>query len=266
MPGKRTNTAQGIGWLLLLALLLAGGWFLCATGFFAALGGGVDSVRAYIARFAPYSHGVFFLVQLLGVIFAPLPSNISAAAGGLLFGTWTAFALTIGAVLCGSMLVFLLARRFGKGFAERFVSRRLSRRYVDVLDRGRDRFLALAFLFPYFPDDVLCILAGLTDLAPRRFFVLVLFTRPWGLLFASALGGSSFHLPLGGLAVLGGVGAVLFWLGMKYGGRLEEWLLACSEKGDCPLGRFLLSSKGRNGQTPEEKENEHGRTGDPGTQ
>ena len=254
-----------LGWLVLLAALVWGGWFLYATGFFTAAAG-VDSMRLYIARFAPYSHLAFFLIQLLSVIFAPLPSNISAAAGGVLFGTWQAFLLTLTAVLFGSMLVFLLARRLGKPFADRFVSRRLSQRYADVLDRGRDRFLALAFLFPYFPDDVLCILAGLTDLAPKRFFVLVLLTRPWGLLFASALGGSAFAMPLWAVALLGGVGAVLFWLGMKYGGRLEEWMLTRSEKGDCPLGRFLISSKQSNGQTPEEKENEYGRTGDPGAQ
>ncbi len=53
-------------------------------------------------------------------------------------------------------------------------------------------FLTLAFLFPFFPDDLLCILAGLSSLSFRCFAVIVLLARPWGLLFASALGGAAF--------------------------------------------------------------------------
>ena len=51
-----------LGWLVLLAALVCGGWFLYATGFFAATAD-VDSMRLYIARFAPYSQLVFFLIQ-----------------------------------------------------------------------------------------------------------------------------------------------------------------------------------------------------------
>ncbi|MFR6185361.1 MAG: hypothetical protein ACLUJG_07215 [Lawsonibacter sp.] len=36
----------------------------------------------------------------------PIPSNISALAGGVLFGTWVSFLLTFSAVLAGSLLVF----------------------------------------------------------------------------------------------------------------------------------------------------------------
>ena len=41
----------------------------------------LEALRAYIAGFAPYSHLLFFLVQFLSVVLAPIPSNITAAAG-----------------------------------------------------------------------------------------------------------------------------------------------------------------------------------------
>ena len=85
-----------------ILFLAAGGWFLYASGFFQAAGS-LDGLRAYIVHFAPYSHLAFFLIQLLSVILAPIPSNITAAAGGLLFGTWPAFLLTFGAVAAGSL-------------------------------------------------------------------------------------------------------------------------------------------------------------------
>ncbi len=87
-----------------LLLLAGGGWFLYASGFFLAAQS-LDGLRAYIVHFAPYSHLAFFLVQLLSVILAPIPSNITAAAGGVLFGTWPAFLLTFGAVAVGSLQI-----------------------------------------------------------------------------------------------------------------------------------------------------------------
>lgn len=210
---------------LTLLLLLGGAWFLARSGFFAACSS-PDALRAYIGRSAPYSHLFFFLVQFLSVVLAPIPSNITAAAGGMLFGTWPAFFLTFAAVLSGSLLVFWLARTLGQGFADRIAGRRLSEKYRDVLRSKASAFLILAFLFPYFPDDMLCILAGLTDLPFRRFAVIALLTRPWGLLFASALGGASFSLPLPWLVLIGVCGLAVFILGLHYGDRLERIILS----------------------------------------
>ena len=150
---------------------------------------------------------------------------ITAMAGALLFGALPAFLLTWGAVALGSAVVFQLARRLGRSFADRFVSRALSERYLEVIRRKRDVFLAMAFLFPFFPDDILCILAGLTDIPFPRFVVLVILFRPWGLLVASAVGGSVVSIPPWGMALLGLGGLALFLVGMKYGDRAEEALL-----------------------------------------
>lgn len=211
--------------LLTLLLLIGGGWFLFRSGFFQAVHS-LDTLRAYIVRFAPYSHLLFFLVQFLSVVLAPIPSNITAAAGGLLFGTWPAFLLTFGAVVIGSLLVFWLARVLGRDFADRLVSRKLSEKYQNVLRTKAPVFLTLAFLFPFFPDDMLCILAGLTGLSFRRFALIVLLARPWGLLFASALGGSTLDLSPWVMVPIGLVGLIIFLLGLKYGDKLEEHLLA----------------------------------------
>ena len=207
-----------------LLLLAGGGWFLYSSGFFQAARS-LEDLRAYINRFAPCSHLCFFLLQFLSVVLAPIPSNITAAAGGLLFGTWPAFLLTFGAVTAGSLLVFWLARVLGRDFADRLVSRKLSEKYQAVLRAKAPIFLILAFLFPFFPDDMLCILAGLTDLSFRRFTLIVLLTRPWGLLFASALGGSTLGLPPWVMIPAGLLGLALFLLGMKYGDKLEQKLL-----------------------------------------
>ena len=210
--------------LLVLLLLAGGGYLLWRSGLFAAFAS-LEAMQDYIGRFAPYSHLVYFLIQLLSVILAPIPSNVTALAGGLLFGTWPAFLLTWGAVVLGSVIVFAVARRLGRDFVERVVSRSVIGRYLDVIQRKQDTFLILAFLFPFFPDDVLCILAGLTTMPFRRFLLIALFTRPWGLLAASALGGSTLSLPLPVMLLLAAVGIGVFLVCMKYGDRWEEALM-----------------------------------------
>lgn len=185
----------------------------------------VSELRDYIQNAAPYSHLVFFLLQLLSVIFAPVPSNVSALAGGMLFGTLQAFLLTFLAVFLGSALVFSLARYLGREFAQKLAGQRLPEQYREALRSRTATFLFLAFLFPYFPDDVLCILAGLTAISPRRFLAIVALARPWGLLFACALGGTSISFPFPVLVLLGVAGIILFLLGMKYGPAAEQTLL-----------------------------------------
>ena len=212
--------------LLTAAVLfcLGGGFFLYKTGFFAAASS-LESLRAYIDHFTPYSHLSFFLIQFLSVVLAPIPSNITSVAGGVLFGTLPAFLLTYAAVASGSLTVFLLARALGRDFADRVVSRKLSEKYQSILEAKAPVFLTLAFLFPFFPDDVLCILAGLTSISLRRFTLIMLLARPWGLLFSCALGGSTISLPLWAMVPIALGGLVFFLVGMRYGDRAEEALL-----------------------------------------
>ena len=186
--------------LALTVLLLGGGLlFLWQTGFFAAATS-LEGIRAYIEEFS------------------------------LLFGMWPAFLLTWAAVALGSLVVFCLARALGQKFVERFVSEKVSERYLGLMKRKRDVFLCLVFLFPFFPDDIICILAGLTDIKRTRFAMIVVLFRPWGLLVACGVGGSVISIPLWGMVLIGIAGAILFLVGLKYGDRVEACLLERMKK------------------------------------
>ena len=216
-------------WVLTIAILGGTVWALYATGFFEAAGS-QEKLGEYIARCAPWSHLAYFGIQLVSVVVAPIPSNLTAAAGAYLFGLWPSFLLTWGAVALGSAIVFGLARALGQQFAGQFVSEKLSGKYLDVIRRKRDVFLALAFLFPFFPDDILCILAGLTDISFKRFFLLAAIFRPWGLLAACMVGSATVSIPWWGMALLGGLGLAVFLLAMKYGDKLEDAVLKRLER------------------------------------
>ena len=220
----KERTVKRLLWAVTVLLLAGTLLALWATGFFEAASS-PEAMEEYIDRCAPWSHLAYFAIQLASVIVAPIPSNITAAAAGWLFGVWPAFLLTWGAVALGSALVFALARGLGQGFVQRLAGERASGRYLELLRRKRDVFLLVALLFPFFPDDVLCILAGLTEIPFKRFILLVVIARPWGLLAACAVGGNAVKLPLPAMIALGALGAVLAALALKYGDRAEEAIL-----------------------------------------
>ena len=143
----------------------------------------------------------------------------------MLFRSLPAFLLTYGAVFLGSLAVFRLVRSLGRPFVERFVQRESMEKYMALIERKQDAFFAVAFLLPGFPDDILCFLAGLTDMPFRRFALMVLLFRPWGLLVSCAVGGSALQLPLWALLALCAAGVGVFLAAMKFGDRWEEALL-----------------------------------------
>ncbi len=229
MNGNHRNGKRTVAWAAVLLLFL----FLCrwlwTTGFFQVIHS-PEGMREYIQRFAPYSHAVFFLLQFVSVIVAPIPSNLTTVAGGLLFGCWGSFLITTAAVILGSAVVFQLSRNLGQRFARRFVSGKLWDRYGEIIRRKRDVFLFLAFLFPFFPDDLLCIMAGLTDVSFRRFLFLVVLGRPWGLLVSAAVGSSVLTIPWWGMILLGAGGVALFLLTLRYGDQVESAIMQLLER------------------------------------
>jgi uncharacterized membrane protein YdjX (TVP38/TMEM64 family) len=155
----------------------------------------IEALRDYIQGFGKDAYIVFFLIQLLSVIIAPIPSHISTLAGAAIFGMWASFIISWTAIAAGSVIVFILARKFGKPFVDKIISARISDRYKGLITPGRgETVLALLLFLPFFPDDALCFLAGISRIKPVRFLLIMLVTRPWGILAASALGSSEMVL------------------------------------------------------------------------
>ena len=228
MEGKKR--ARRIALAVLVVLALAAGVFaLYRNGWFERIDS-VEELRALIDRAGAFAGIVFFLLQMLTVIIAPIPSNVTMMAGALALGFWQAMLLGIAAIWAGSMLMFLLARRLGHRAVQRWMDHGIMEKYLPVIEEKQDMFLFLTLLFPFFPDDMLCILAGLTSMPAGRFALIMLLARPWGLVFAALLGSGTLSLPPWGWAVLVAVLAAVFVLALKYSGQIEERLFALASR------------------------------------
>lgn len=174
-------------------------------------------IEGLLERTAPYSHLVFFLVQLLSVIFAPIPSNVTAAAGAMVFGAIPTFILTYLAVISGSIAVFMFVRFFKRKFDHgRLEAKIEDRRYLSLLYEKPSAFLFIAFLLPIFPDDILCYLAGLTRIKFWKFALIAIVARPWGLMVASGLGGIGTDITPQKVAIAAAILILLLAAGILY--------------------------------------------------
>lgn len=210
-----------------LAVLAAALLALWRGGWFARLGS-VEELRALIDRTGAWAGVVYFLLQMMTVIVAPIPSNVTMMAGALALGFWEAVFLGVLAVLAGSLIMFGAARRLGRDAVQRFVDRSVMEKYLPVIEEKQDMFLFLTLLFPFFPDDMLCILAGLTTIPLRRFAAIMALARPWGLVFAALVGSGAIAMPAWAWAALAVPMAAVFYLMMKHSTAIEDRLFrAC---------------------------------------
>jgi uncharacterized membrane protein YdjX (TVP38/TMEM64 family) len=130
---------------------------------------------------------VLILLQILQTIAAPIPGQVTAFAAGYLFGTvlGTTYAM-IGATI-GFTLVFILARKLGRPFVEYFVDKKTLKKF-DYLAESKGVFIFfLMALLPFFPDDLICFVAGLTKIRIRTLIVITFLGRlPTNLVYAFA--------------------------------------------------------------------------------
>ena len=99
------------------------------------------------------------------VLFAVIPGEPLEIAGGYAFGAlWGTIYCLLAATL-GSLLVFVLVRRFGTRLVEVFFSlEKLQKvRFLQSASRRNVLFLVV-FMIPGTPKDLLCYFAGLTDI------------------------------------------------------------------------------------------------------
>lgn len=137
----------------------------------------LDSIQNFLLQFGIWTPLAFFLLQLLQIIIAPIPGGTIGLVGGALFGTVGGFLLSAAGTILGSSIVFLLSRRFGRPFVLKFASAEVVEKYDNIKEAKLNIILFLIFLFPLFPDDMLCFIAGLSAMPFKTFFIIVVLAR-----------------------------------------------------------------------------------------
>lgn len=179
-------------------------------------------LRDYVMSFGALAPLAYFLLQFFQVIVSPIPGNVTTVVGGMLFGFFPAFLISLAAVFSGSVCAFLLGKWFGRPLVEKIVGKNIVDKYLNTVSSRQRMVLILMFLFPFFPDDALCLIAGLTAISLPSFCLIAIATRPWGLLFSSLVGSGLISMPGWAWITIAVTVAVIFVLSIKYAPVIEE--------------------------------------------
>lgn len=184
----------------------------------------VDDLQEYVSSFGAGAPLAFFGLQVLQVILAPIPGSVTTLFGGAFFGFWKAMLLSVGAVLTGSVILFLFAKYLGRPLVTRLVGEKRVEKYMKNMSARQFWVLFMMFLMPFFPDDVLCLMAGLTAIRLPGFILLVIITRPWGLVFSALVGSGTLTVPIWGWIIIGVLSLAFLYISVKHPDKLEEWM------------------------------------------
>lgn len=174
-----------------------------------------------------YSYLIFVVVQFLQVTFLPLPAAVTTIAGTLVFGPWITLGLSLFAVLLGSAFAFFLGRKVGRRLVVWVAGEKDAIKWEEKLKRGKYVFF-LMMLFPVFPDDILCIVAGCIGMNWKFFMTVNLITRPLSI-GALCFFGSGQVIPFSGWGipvwiVLVVLGVIAIYLSVKYQPQIENFI------------------------------------------
>lgn len=186
-------------------------------------------VRSRLAALGPAAPVAFVLLQAAQVVVAPLPGQILAGLGGYLFGARLGVVYSMTGVVLGSSAVFVASRHWGRPFVRRVIDPATRDRFDGFVDEYGTVGLFVAFLMPAFPDDALCLLAGLTAIRYRRFVVLLVVGRTPTFVLAVAAGRSFADGRLFEGAVVVGVGVLATVVVYRFRSALSARLSALSD-------------------------------------
>lgn len=218
---------------ILFAVLIIGYMIVRFTGVWDKINS-IEKLRNIVESGGMFSFVVFVVLQILQTTILQIPAIFVTIAGTLVFGTWTAFFLSFIAVMIGSIIMFWVGRKAGKKFLNWLVGKEEAYVWFKRMSHGKYLFF-LMMVFPLFPDDILCVVAGMTNMSFAFFFWTNVVARSLGIA-CTVFFGSGAVIPFTGWGLLVwaviilGV-ATLFYLSVKYKSKIDDIIKQFFKKG-----------------------------------
>ena len=171
---KVIQMAPAIGLAAFIIILI----YIRHSGIFSS----VADLQHFIKNFGNFAIAAFIVVQAIQPIVPFLPGGFATIVGMLMFGNIPGVLYSYIGLVIGEVGLFLLVRRFGSRFARLVLSEKNFEKFETTLqDHTQDikKLLIVCFIFPFLPDDLTCLVAGMTDLSFREYLKIVLIFKIW---------------------------------------------------------------------------------------
>ena len=184
--GKIWGIAAIAACILFLALV---SWFIGKP--MLALAADPEKFRDWVDSRGIFGSLIFIGMMIFQVIVAFIPGEPFEIGAGYAFGAVEGTVLCLLGTLLGSMLVFLLVRRFGVKLVTVFFSLEKVREIKFLKEKKKlNTIVFLTFLLPGTPKDLLTYAVGLTDMPLKTFLIITAVARIPSII-TSTVGGSA---------------------------------------------------------------------------
>ena len=177
-----------------------------------------------IDSFHPYDELVFIGLQILQVVAAPIPGEVTGLIGGYIYGACLGTVYSTIGLTIGSWIAFALARFFGLPLVEKAVKPAIIEKYDYFLEH-RGLFVSfLLFLIPGFPKDYLCYIMGVSHMKTWHFLGISTAGRLLGTILLSVSGSCARNNQYIELLFIAGASCLLLVIAYFYRDKLLETL------------------------------------------
>ena len=136
------------------------------------------ALKEFILASGFWGFAVFIGLTIVQVVILPIPAAITIVLGVAIYGPTVSFILSTIGTIIGSVMSFALGKVFGRKLCNWMFGEESTEKYAKILgEKGRFLFIIM-LLFPAFPDDMLCMIAGITTMSYAYFTVVCVLTRP----------------------------------------------------------------------------------------
>lgn len=130
-----------------------------------------EAVTASIRGYGLWGPAVLSLLFILQTFLAFIPGQALMVASGYIYGFSGGILITWISLVLGGQMAFWLARRYGRPFAEKWISPSTLDRWDKSAAGQGILFYVVTLVMPFFPNDAMCYVAGLGNMTHRRFLV-----------------------------------------------------------------------------------------------
>lgn len=172
----------------------------------------LEALRSFILESGFWGYLIFIGLTIFQVVVLPIPEAVTIVLGVVIYGPTLSFILSVIGTVIGALISFMLGKVFGRRLCNWMFGKENTEKYASILnEKGRLPFIIM-LLFPAFPDDMLCMIAGITDMSYLYFLIVVTLTRPVMIGITAYLGSGVIPFEGRGIAIWVAIACVLFLL------------------------------------------------------
>ncbi len=177
-----------------------------------------SSLTSYIRGSGFWGVAIFIGLTVFQVVVLPIPEAVTILLGVAIYGATTSFILSVIGTIIGSLISFMLGKVFGRRLCNWMFGEENTEKYAKIMnEKGRFLFIIM-LLFPAFPDDMLCMIAGITTMSYAYFTVICLVPRPVMIGLTAYLGSGVIPFSGWGIPVWISIACLMFVVFVVIGG------------------------------------------------